>query len=78
MLSIDVQEYLAQRDLVHGDLSARKIYVSSDYKLKISDFGISTDIYEWLHHHTGSGPLLIRWMALESILDRQFTTMSDV
>ena len=49
-----------------------------DYRLKISDFGISQDIYESLHHHAGRGPLLIRWMALESILDRQFTTMSDM
>ena len=44
--------------------------------LKISDFGLAreNDIYI----KTTDGKLPLRWMAVESIVDRVFTTKSDV
>ena len=39
-LSILVQQ------LVHRDLAARKVLVAEGRKMKISDFGLSRDVYE--------------------------------
>lgn len=73
-----MQEYLAQKKIVHRDLAARNILVGEGWKLKISDFGLSKDIYEDLYYRASGGKLPVRWMAVEAIVDRQFTTMSDV
>ena len=69
---IGIQEYLVQKKIVHRNLAARNILVSQDWQLKIRDFGIYHDD---LHSHE---KIPLRWMALETILHKQFTTMSDV
>ena len=70
-----MQEHLAQKKIVHCNLAARNIFVSQDWKLKISDFGTYCDD---LYGHESSVKIPLRWMALETILDRRFTTMSDM
>ena len=47
--------------------------------LKISDFGLSRIVgQDEVYTLTNHGRLPLRWMAMESIFRRQFTTASDV
>ncbi|XP_077865846.1 LOW QUALITY PROTEIN: tyrosine-protein kinase transmembrane receptor Ror-like [Saccoglossus kowalevskii] len=72
-------EYLASRHFVHRDLAARNCLVGDNMFVKISDFGLSRDIYSSDYYRIQSKSLLpIRWMAPESILYGKFTTQSDV
>ncbi|KMQ84058.1 proto-oncogene tyrosine-protein kinase ros, partial [Lasius niger] len=47
--------------------------------VKIGDFGLARDIYKDDYYRMkGEGPLPIRWMAPESLMDGIFTSQSDV
>lgn len=71
-------EYLASRKVLHGDLAARNILLADDNIVKICDFGLSKSMYNDKYHKKGCGPLPVKWMAVESIRDRVFSTQSDV
>lgn len=72
-------EYLASKNLLHRDLAARNVLVAEDNIIKICDFGLAKDLYEYGSYvKKGDGPLPIKWMAIESIRDKIFTTKSDV
>ncbi|KAG2460636.1 ERBB2 kinase, partial [Polypterus senegalus] len=71
--------YLENVRLVHRDLAARNVLVKNANNVKITDFGLARllDIYETEYHAEG-GKVPIKWMALESIIERRFTHQSDV
>ncbi|XP_043209365.1 vascular endothelial growth factor receptor 1-like isoform X2 [Amphibalanus amphitrite] len=72
-------EYLASRKLLHGDLAARNILLAESRIVKISDFGLSRDIYKTKDYRKkGKGLLPVKWMAIESIQESLFSTQSDV
>ncbi|KAM3964181.1 LOW QUALITY PROTEIN: tyrosine-protein kinase transmembrane receptor Ror [Aphomia sociella] len=72
-------QYLASHHYVHRDLAARNCLVSDDFVVKISDFGLSRDIYSSDYYRVQSKSLLpVRWMPPESILYGKFTTESDI
>lgn len=73
------QEYLAAKKYVHRDLAARNVLLGYNKVVKVCDFGLSRDIYnDNQYHKITSGKLPLKWMAIESLRDRIFTTQSDV
>ncbi|KAL1117143.1 hypothetical protein AAG570_004471, partial [Ranatra chinensis] len=72
-------EYLCSHHYVHRDLAARNCLVGENHTVKISDFGLSRDVYSSDYYRVQSKSLLpVRWMPPESILYGKFTTESDV
>lgn len=72
-------EFLASNRVVHRDLAARNILVTGDRTLKVADFGLSRDIYQDNQYkQKGNGKMPVKWMALESLTHRIYTTQTDV
>ena len=65
--------------LVHRDLAARNVLVAAGKVVKISDFGLSRDIYEEdTYMKRSKGRIPVKWMAPESLYEQVYTTKSDV
>ncbi|CAB3362881.1 Hypothetical predicted protein [Cloeon dipterum] len=72
-------QYLASRRIVHADLAARNILLADHNVVKICDFGLARNLYSYANYLKKSDePLPIKWMAIESIRDRIFSTETDV
>lgn len=73
-------QYLGSLGVVHRDLAARNCLLASGCIVKVADFGLARkhsgaeDIYV----ATQPTKLPARWMALESLLLREFSSSSDV
>lgn len=78
--SAQLQECLATQGIIHRDLACRNIYLTADKTLKVTDFGVvSTGSREEVYVQTlSSTEIPLRWMALESIIDHNFSSSSDV
>ncbi|KAM9308533.1 epidermal growth factor receptor [Gastrophryne carolinensis] len=71
--------YLEDRRLVHRDLAARNVLVKTPQHVKITDFGLAKLLgADEKEYHAEGGKVPIKWMALESILQRIYTHQSDV
>uniref|UniRef100_A0A4W5RSA1 Receptor tyrosine kinase like orphan receptor 1 n=1 Tax=Hucho hucho TaxID=62062 RepID=A0A4W5RSA1_9TELE len=72
-------EYLASHSFVHKDLAARNILVGERLHVKISDLGLSREIYASDYYRVQPKALLpIRWMPPESMAYGKFTSESDI
>ncbi|CAG7732936.1 unnamed protein product, partial [Allacma fusca] len=61
-------EYLAQMNVIHGDLATRNVFVFEKFNVKITDFGLSRQLYSCANYKKKSQvPLPLAWMALESL-----------
>ena len=69
--------YLSSIGIVHRDLACRNILVDEGKVLKITDFGMSRETEE-VYIQQSKGRVPFKWMAIESILAREFTSASDV
>ncbi|KAJ3595112.1 hypothetical protein NHX12_004417 [Muraenolepis orangiensis] len=71
--------YLEERHLVHRDLAARNVLVKTPQHVKITDFGLAKLLNaDEKEYQADGGKVPIKWMALESILNRTYTHQSDV
>ncbi|CAH0759252.1 unnamed protein product [Diatraea saccharalis] len=72
-------EYLASRKVLHGDLAARNVLLAEDNIVKICDFGLARSIYKNDEYQKKeNSPLPVKWLAIECMTDRIFSTQSDV
>ena len=72
-------EYLSQHHYVHRDLASRNCLVGQNMVVKISDFGLSRDIYAADYYRMQTKSLVpLRWMPPESIFFGKFSGESDV
>ena len=69
--------YLSGIGVVHRDLACRNILVDEGKELKITDFGMSRETDE-IYIQKSKGRVPFKWMAIESIIAREFTSASDV
>ncbi|XP_058122485.1 vascular endothelial growth factor receptor 2-like [Anopheles ziemanni] len=72
--------YLADRNVVHGDLAARNVLLCYDNIVKIGDFGLAhiVEVPGQTFKRTNNRPLPVKWLALESLTEHVFSTKSDV
>ncbi|KAK3731643.1 hypothetical protein QZH41_019762, partial [Actinostola sp. cb2023] len=72
-------EYLSKKCFIHRDLAARNVLVADNKQVKVTDFGLTRDVYEESAYHArAQRKLPIKWMAPESLYDHVFTSASDV
>jgi len=70
--------HLSLERIVHRDLAARNVLLDRNGVPKVADFGYSRIIAEQEEGHTKSDIGPIKWMAPESIGDREYSEKSDV
>lgn len=64
---------------IHRDVAARNVLVADNDVVKICDFGLARDVYRDPDYvRNGEARLPLKWMALESIFDKIYSTKSDV
>lgn len=72
-------QYLTSQHFVHRDLATRNCLVGEGLVVKISDFGMSRDIYTCDYYRIGGSRMLpVRWMSPEAVKYGRFTSDSDI
>lgn len=72
-------DYLSSKNVLHGDLAARNVFLCDNNVVKIGDFGLAKNLYKSDNYKSSSEtPLPFKWLALESISERIFSVYTDV
>ncbi|XP_050680727.1 tyrosine-protein kinase Dnt [Leptidea sinapis] len=71
--------YLHVQRVIHADFAARNCIVDEKLRLKVTDNGLSRDLFPDDYHCLGDNENRpVKWMAPECLLHNQYTTASDV
>ncbi|XP_016089590.1 tyrosine-protein kinase RYK-like [Sinocyclocheilus grahami] len=71
--------YLSRREVIHKDLAARNCVIDNSMQVKITDNALARDLFPMDYHCLGDNENRpVRWMALESLLNNDFSSASDV
>ncbi|XP_026546553.1 tyrosine-protein kinase receptor UFO-like, partial [Notechis scutatus] len=72
-------EYLSSKNFIHRDLAARNCMLNESMTACVADFGLSKKIYNGDYYRQGRiSKMPVKWIAIESLADRVYTTKSDV
>ncbi|XP_056329024.1 tyrosine-protein kinase receptor UFO [Danio aesculapii] len=72
-------EYLCGKNFIHRDLAARNCMLNENMNVCVADFGLSKKIYNGDYYRQGRiSKMPVKWIAIESLADRVYTTKSDV
>ena len=71
-------EHLSTMQLVHCDLAARNILISSKLNIKISKLSLCRDVYAGEYYHFNERFIPIRWMPAEAVFNSEYSVRSDV
>uniref|UniRef100_A0A8C1JGQ8 receptor protein-tyrosine kinase n=1 Tax=Cyprinus carpio TaxID=7962 RepID=A0A8C1JGQ8_CYPCA len=72
-------EYLSGKNFIHRDLAARNCMLNENMNVCVADFGLSKKIYNGDYYRQGRiSKMPVKWIAIESLADRVYTTKSDV
>lgn len=72
-------EYLSNKNFLHRDLAARNCMLRDDMTVCVADFGLSKKIYSGDYYRQGRiAKMPVKWIAIESLADRVYTSKSDV
>jgi len=75
----DGMKHLATMKCAHRDLAARNVLLGEGMVAKVSDFGLSRDIYtDNVYEKKTAGKLPAKWMAVECLEQGIYTSQSDV
>jgi len=81
-IACDVTEgmkHLATMRWVHRDLAARNVLLGEGMVAKVSDFGLTRDLYTTnVYEKKSEGKIPVKWLAVESLEQRLYTSQSDV
>ncbi|XP_022109418.1 tyrosine-protein kinase receptor Tie-1-like isoform X3 [Acanthaster planci] len=69
-------QHLAATGVIHSDLSARNIRLANNAVPKVSDRGLSRE--EDINSYVTKARVPIRWLSLESLMEKSFTSKSNV
>uniref|UniRef100_A0A914UWG8 Uncharacterized protein n=1 Tax=Plectus sambesii TaxID=2011161 RepID=A0A914UWG8_9BILA len=71
-------EFLHSKEVVHRDLALRNIFLTSDYIVKIGDFGLSRKTIRGSYRIVQNPPLPVNWTAPEVFVDNNVPIESDL
>lgn len=70
--------YMHKKKLLHKDLATRNCVIDNDLNIKITDNALSRDLFPNDYHCLGDNENRpIKWLAIESLTFRTFSTASD-
>nr|ANS60436.1 tyrosine-protein kinase Ryk [Platynereis dumerilii] len=72
-------QYLHRKRVLHKDIATRNCVVDNQLTVRITDTALSRDLFPMDYHCLGDNENRpVKWLALESLLQRQFSPASDV
>lgn len=71
-------KYLSSFRMVHGDLAARNCLLDNDLNIKITDFGLTKDVYSSDYTSCGNRPIPFMYMAPECNRHGTYSVHTDV
>uniref|UniRef100_A0A914V0I2 Protein kinase domain-containing protein n=1 Tax=Plectus sambesii TaxID=2011161 RepID=A0A914V0I2_9BILA len=71
-------KFLHSKEVVHRDLALRNIFLTSDYIVKIGDFGLSRQTINGSYLKIQNPPLPLKWTAPEVFIDNNVPIESDL
>ncbi|XP_057280579.1 tyrosine-protein kinase receptor UFO-like, partial [Pezoporus wallicus] len=72
-------EYLSLRSFIHRDLAARNCMLDEHLRVLVADFGLAKRLGGGQYYRQGHvAPVPVKWVALESLESRVYSTKSDV